>query len=955
MSTIRSRPYSLILPAIFLLAGLVAARPQAPATAAQSMPLTAPTPGDPEVAIGRLPNGLTYYVRANQKPERRAELRLVVKAGSVLEDDDQRGLAHMLEHMAFNGTQHFPGQQVVRFMESAGMRFGADVNAYTSFDETVYMLTIPTDKPEVIAKAFVILDDWARNISFDAGEIDKERGVVLEEWRSGRSADRRVADKARAIALKGSRYADRLPIGKPEIIQNFRIERLKQFYRDWYRPDLMAVMAVGDFDRSSVEQLIKSQFASMTATRAPRSRPTYNVPNHSGTVFAVATDKETTGALVQLETLLPGRAPGSVKTYRERIVDELFGRMFQSRFDELTQKPGVPLLYVFAAGRNPGLGRACGTCPPDEEMYLMAGVRADGVAGGVQALFTEVARVSEFGFSASELERQKRSLLRSREKAAADSNNLGSPARVSALVEHFLRDQPIVTAETAYALHQRFVPDITLTEINQRTHEWFASHNRIVTVTGPEKAGLTMPNEQALAAAIKAGSAADPTPWIDVLIDAPLLDRVPEAGAVVKTTARADIGLTEWELSNGVKVVLKPTAFKKDEVVFRATSPGGTSLADDRDYIAAAETGLIVAGGVGRMSGIELTKYMQDKVASALPSIGELEEGMSGAASIRDLETMFQLIYLRFTQPRVDLTTYGVEQANMKAWLANQAASPDFAFDQALTLARFQNHPRRQPTTLSTVDQWNLDKSAAFYRDRFADASDFTFVFVGSFDPQAIRPLVERYLGSLPSTHRTETWRDVGVRTPSGIVEKIVEKGIDPKGRTAIVFSGPFDYTPGERGVAFLSMTNILQRRLTETIREELGGTYGISVDRQFFKIPNPEYQINVQFGHDPRRAEELTRRVFAEIERFRSSGPTEQEVSDERLARLREFETSAQRNNFLADQLIARYRLGEDPASVWDRPEYYQKLSAAAIQAAAAKYLNTKRYVKVVLLPERK
>jgi zinc protease len=410
-----------------------------------------------------------------------------------------------------------------------------------------------------------------------------------------------------------------------------------------------------------------------------------------------------------------------------------------------------------------------------------------------------------------------------------------------------------------------------------------------------------------------------------------------------------------WELANGVKVVLKPTTFRADEILFRATSPGGTSLASDDDYIpASTATQVITAGGLGKFNSIELRKMLTGKVASANPFIGELEEGLQGSSSRKDLETMFQLIYLRFTQPRADSAAFGVQATQARTFMANQTAVPEFAFFDALTNARYQNHLRRRLATAATVDEWNLDKSFAFYKDRFADASDFTFIFVGSFDPATIKPLVERYLGALPSLRRKESWKDIGVRPPTGVVERKVEKGIEPKSRAAIAISGPFEFDQSHR-VAIRAMAEILQMRLLEIIREELGGTYGISASFSYQKIPKPEYSINIQFGCAPDRTEDLIKRVFQEIEKFKADGPTEKQLNDEREALMREFETNSKQNAYLLNQIVQRLQNGEDVAALWNIPEFYKKLDAATVQLAARTYLNTSSYVKVTLFPEKR
>jgi zinc protease len=946
---IRTRTQLMFVTAAFLAAtGLAGARQQPALTPAQSAALTAPMPLDPAITMGTFDNGLRYYVRANKKPEKRAELRLVVKAGSILEEDDQQGLAHFVEHMAFNGTEHFPKQEVVAFIESLGMRFGADVNAGTSFDETTYMLTVPTDKPEAMDRAFLVMEDWAHNVSFDAAEVDRERGVVMEEWRLGRGAGGRMTDKMFPVLLKGSRYADRLPIGKTEIIQSAKPDRLKKFYTDWYRPDLMAVVAVGDFDKATIEGEIKTHFASIPAAKAPRPRPAYDMPDHAGAVYSINTDKEITSASVEVDNLLPARKEGSIGYYRQKIVDSLFSGMLSARFSEMAQKPDAP--FVFAGG-----GRGAFLVRSKDDASLFAQVKEDGIERGLDAILGEAERVTRFGFTATELDRLKTTLLRGRELAAVEADTRVSSSRAAEYIRNFLLGESLPTAADEYALYQRFLPQITIDEVNKLAKEWFPENNRLVIASAPEKAGLVIPDEAKLAAVIKAVPTKTLTAYVDTVGAAVLLDSMPAPGAVTTTTTNAGAGITEWDLSNGVKVVLKPTTFKEDEILFRATSPGGTSLASDADYIpASTATQVVTAGGLGKFNAIDLRKVLTGKIASAGPSITEIAEGMSGSASKKDLDTMFQLIYLRFTAPRADPMAFGVQASQMKTMLANQTAAPQYAFVETLNSVMTKDHLRRRMTTPATIDQWNLDKSMAFYKDRFSDASDFTFVFVGSFDPATIKPLVERYLGGLPSTHRKETWKDVGVRMPTGVIEKQVQKGIDPKSEAAIVFSGPFEYNQTQR-VAIRAMSEILQTRLLETIREELGGTYSIRASQNYSKIPNPDYSVTIEFGCDPARLDALVKRVLEEVDKLKTAGPTEKQVNDEREALLREFEANSKLNSYLIGQILLKYQYGEDPAGLWLIPDYYKKIDAAMIQQAAKTYLNPANQVKVTLVPEKK
>ena len=950
--SIRTRVQTLLLAVTLVIATVatyVAGAPQQPqAPAIPAAALAQAMPADPQITMGKFPNGLSYYIRSNPKPEKRAELRLVIKAGSVLENDDQQGLAHFLEHMAFDGTAHFPKKDIESFIESLGMRFGADLNASTGFDETTYMLTLPSDKLDVMDKAFLIMEDWAHNVTLDPAEVDKERAVVMEEWRLRRGAGARMTDKMFPILLKGSKYADRIPIGKTEIIQNAPAAQLKKFYTDWYRPDLMAVIAVGDFDKAAIQNMIQAHFAGIPAAVNPQPRPVYDIPDHPGTMYAILTDKETTSASIEVDNLMPARKQGTLGVYRQEMVDSLFAGMLSNRYSELTQKPDAPFI-------DAGADRSMFLIRTKEDASLSALVKENGIERGLDGLLTEAERVTKFGFTASELDREKQESLRGYERQAAEANTRVSASRAAEYIRNFVQNENLTSAEDEYALHQRLLPTITLDEVNKLAKEWFPDQNRLVIVTAPEKAGLVIPDEAKLAAVFKSAPAKTLTAYVDSVGTATLLDAIPTPGAVAATSTKDALGITEWTLSNGVKVVLKPTTFKEDEIVFRATSFGGTSLASDKDYIpASSATQVISAGGLGKFNDIDLRKVLSGKIAGANPSIGELTEGLSGSSSKKDLETMFQLIYMRFTQPRADETAFGAQASQMKDILANQAASPDYAYSVALNKSLYGDHIRRQPTTPATIDGWDLYKSLAFYKDRFANAGDFTFVFVGSFDLATMKPLVERYLGSLPSIKRQETWKDVGARLPAGVVENKVEKGIEPKSTATIVFHGPFVYDDTHR-VAIDAMSHVLQTRLLQTIREELGGTYSITASDSYQKIPVPEYTIAVRFGADPQKMDDMIKRVMQEIEAFKKDGPTEKQLSDEKSALLRGFETASKQNAYLMGQIANKYLYGEDVASIWDAPTAYGKLDAASIQQAAKTYLDTNNRVQVTLFPEKK
>lgn len=944
---VRARSFVLAVCAASLAAITVGATPQAPAAAAATAPLTQEVPLDPSIRSGKFDNGLRYFIRTTKRPEKRAELRLVVDVGSIVENDDQLGLAHLLEHMAFNGTKHFPKQEIVTFLESLGMRFGPSVNAYTSFDETVYMLQVPTEKPEVLERSFLILEDWAHNQTLDGGEIDKERGVVKEEWRVRRGAGARMQDKQFPIMLKGSRYAERLPIGKTEIIDNFPHDTLRKFYADWYRPDLMTVIAVGDFDPTAIEKMIQAHFARIPAATGKPARPNYPVPDHPGTLYAIATDKEATSANISIYAKMDPRDQKTVGAYRRDLVERLFSSMLGTRFSELAQKPDAP--FVGAGGSRGSFVRS------KEVSTLSALVKGNAIEGTLDVMFTEAERVARHGFTAGEFERTKTNILTSLDRAVREKENMPAASVAGQLVNHVTNGEPVPGIDYEATLTRRFLPEITLAEVNALAKEWVPDRNRVVVISAPEKADVTVPTEQQLTSVIASAARKDVPAYVDTVDAAPLLDPLPKPGAIAKTSTREKFGITEWHLANGVKVVVKPTDFREDEILMRAVSYGGMSQAPDADYVpASSATAVVNNGGLGRFSMIDLRKKMTGKQTSVSPFISQYDEGLSGTSTKKDLETMFQLIYLRFTQPRPDPTAFATFQGTMRSQLANQRNNPAFLFNEALSSALRNNHLRARPITAEMVDQLSLEKSMAFYKDRFADASDFTFVFVGSVDLAAMKPLVERYLGALPSTKRKESWKDVGLRYAPGIVEKRVDKGLEPQSRATLVFTGAYQDSQEQR-IALRALADVLDARLREKLREDLGGTYGASVSANYTRIPVGEYQVSINFSCDPARTEELIKATYADIEDLKTNGPLEKQVNDTREKLIRDNETSVKQNGYWTTQLSLRYLSGDPIDTLFAMPEEYKKLSVKSVHDAAKKYLDTKNVVKVTLYPEKK
>ena len=810
--------------AIVTAVGLAGAQQPAIPANVLSATLDQTVPVDPLITVGRLPNGLRYYIRENRQPEARAELRFVVNAGSVLEDEDQRGLAHFVEHVSFNGTLHFPGQDVGGFMQSLGMRFGAHVNANTSFDETVYRLQIPTTNAAVIDRSLLILEDFAHNVSFDPVEIDKERGVILEEWRLGLGSDERILDAQFPIMLKGSRYADRLPIGKPEIIQNVNHDRLKQFYTDWYRPDLMAVVAVGDFDKSTIEALIRSHFGSIPVPPSPKPRVAYAVPDQAGTVYSVITDPEATYTRIAVSSKMAARPQASIGSYRQHMVEQLFAAMLSGRLDEISQAPNAPFLRADTDRRL--------FVRTEEATTLDALVATGGVERGLAALFAEVDRVARFGFTATELNREKLNLQRGLQRSVIEKDKSPSGPLADEFVRNFIQAEPIPGIVYEYGLNQRFLPEITLAEVNAVARDWMPDRNRLVAISAPEKDRRSLPTEAQLAAVINAAGRAPLTAYVDTISTQPLLSRLPTAGTVATTTTNEALGITEWRLSNGVRVVLKPTTFKQDEILFRAVSPGGTSLASDSDFIPAETAPMVIAqGGLGSLNRIDLEKVLAGTTAFVRADIGETEEGLGGGASSKDLESMFQQVYLTFTAPRADPVAFGVLIDQLKVTLANPM--PDTVFDETLDAALSQNHLRAQPLTLNNLSQMGLDKSLAFYKDRFADAStSSSFVGASIRNHEAARgALPGKPSGPPPDRDRRTSACVLQRRRPEAESALHPEPGQHRSSAGRSRTTRCIEWWPAQ-------WADTPAGNLQRTLREELGGTYGVNVVTSYTKRP---------------------------------------------------------------------------------------------------------------------
>ena len=899
-------------------------------------------PLDPAIHSGQLDNGLRYFIRENHRPEQRAELRLVVNAGSILEEDDQRGLAHFLEHMAFNGTRSFKKQELVKWLESIGMQFGPDVNAYTSFDETVYMLQIPTDQPGIVDTAFQVLREWAGDIELDTEEIDKERGVVIEEWRLGRGAGARLLDAQLPVLLNGSRYADRLPIGTVDVLESFRAERLRAFYQQWYRPNLMSVVVVGDVDATAVEQRITTLFSDLSNPADAPERRYFDVPAGDDILFSRERDPEATSARVEWSVKHPPHRLVRDTDYRENLVASLRDAMLGQRLYERTQVEQPP--YVAAGGGSSELVRT-------SDAYSLVALARDGrYLDAFRALMEEAERIQRFGFTQAELDRARTNMLRSLEVAFNEQDKTESTRHASELVRHILTDEAVPGIARELEMARAFLDGIALEDIHAvRT---LTDHGRVLMISGPEREDWPLPDEAALLGVLDDVRSSELEPYSETVSDAPLVADLPTPGSIVTEQSVPELGVTEWMLSNGVTVVLKPTDFKNDEVVLSATSDGGLSVASTENLLSAEfATTLIGQSGVGSFGPLELQKKLTGKAVSVSARISRLSEGFTASASPQDLETMFQLVYLRATQPRADSVVFASYVNRLHSVVEQSAGSPARAFSDTLSTTLSSYHPRSRPLTADRLSELDLEKALAFYKNRFSDFDDFVFTIAGSFSPDGIRPLVETYLATLPTSSRDDTWIDEGIDAPSGIVEKEVYKGLEQQSQVAIVYHGSTDWSIEARREHQVMQT-VLEARLRELLREDLGGTYGVQVSGSLSREPDATYRTVIVFGCAPDRVTELVRAVTDDLEQLRREGPSDVHVRNAIQQAVRAHEVGLQDNSYWVRQLETYRELGLDRRRIPDGTDGLALVTAEDIRLAANRFVAPQQYVQVILYP---
>jgi zinc protease len=910
--------------------------------------LTDPIPISPDIKTGTLPNGLRYYIKKNVKPEKKMELRLAVNAGSILEEDSQLGLAHFTEHMAFNGSKNFKKNELVSFLQSIGVKFGAHLNAYTSFDETVYMLNIPLDKPDNLEKGFLVLEDWAGGVAFDTQEIDKERGVVLEESRGRKGAQDRMMEKVYPKLFVGSKYADRLPIGKDEILKNFKPEVIKQFYRDWYRPNLMAVVAVGDFDVAEIEGKIKSHFGKLK--NDPKAKPRYMVemgPRQQSEGLVV-TDKEATNTILQVfHPYAKAKDETTLADYRQSMINSLFQSMLGQRMQELTQKTTPP--FIFGGSNMGGFLRGV------EAFTSFALISPAGVEPAINALIQEGERARQFGFTANELDRTKKSMLKNMERAFNEKDKTESDGYADEYVRNFLTKEPIPGIANEYLYYQTFLPGITLEEVNKYAARIIPQGGKkFAVITSPEKPGFDLPTNEQLLSMIENASKIEVKPYEEKAVATSLVSAAPTPGKVVSEKENKEVGVTEWTLSNRVKVMAKATDFKNDQVVMAAARYGGQWLYDAKDRYSAENAATVVSQmGIGQFSPTDLQKMLAGKNANVSPRISQMSEGVSGQSSASDLETMLQLNYLYFTQPRMDEELFKSFISKQKGFVQNMMANPQAVFQDTLLSTLYAKHERGQRMpNVEMFDKIDLQRAFNIYKERFGNAAGFTFFFVGTFDMSALKSLCETYLGSLPSSGAASTFKDVGLRPVKGVVKKEVYRGKEPKSFIAMQFTGEAQYSEAEQ-LKISMLVELMNIKLIEKLREEIGGMYSGGMNGTINKNPYGNYAIGASVPCGPENVDKLINATWEEINKVKA-GPTEADVNKVRETLKIQWKENMKDNIYWRTKMQQWVEMGTTPTDILNADRRIDAVTAKDIQETANKYFNEKNYLQVVLYPEK-
>jgi zinc protease len=929
--------YSFILLVCLLLSGFT--------IQAQQLPV------DPKTRIGKLDNGLTYYIRKNDLPKNRGEFYIAQKVGSILEEENQRGLAHFLEHMSFNGTKHFPGNSLIKYLESIGVKFGENVNAGTGLDETIYNLSnVPLTRETIIDSALLVLHDWSSFVLLENKDIDDERGVIREEWRTRNTGNYRVMDAMIKEVFAHSQYENRLPIGSIDIINNFPYQAIKDYYKKWYRPDLQGIIVVGDVDVDKVEAKIKVLFSDIPAPVNPAPRLQFKVPNNTAPIVSIQTDPEvqqTQLSVYYKHDAVPREMKSSMNYYFMQVINNLTSTMFNARLFELSKKPTPPF-----AGAQGSYGGFIVTPSEDAWSVSVAPRNNNEAETALRAILRENERMRRFGFTASEYSRAKTELLRNYETQYNEREKQKNGTYVNECVQLFLNNEPMPGIEFEYDLINKAMPSIPLDAINKFVQQYVSDTNVVFTVMGPKKDGVTIPTKEQVLAIWDEVKKEKIEAYVDIVSDKPLLEKKPVAGKVTKTESKP-FGYTQWTLSNGVKVLLKKTDYKKDQVIMSSYSQGGSSLYKNVDLPSLQALNEVVRlGGVGQFNSVELDKMLTGKIVSVGPSVGSLNESVSGSASPKDFKTLMELTYLYFTQPRKDQDAFNSWVVRKKNQLENAAQNPMTSFIDTLTTIISNRNPRGKRMDLAMLSKVDYNRVFEIYKDRFADASDFTFFFTGNVDADSVKGMVETYLGGLPSTYRKETFKDLGVYPPKGVVKNNFNKKLQvPKSTVLVAYTGEIPYTL-ENTVLMDYVESILNIIYTESIREKEGGSYGVSVNGSMEKQPKQRFTFQVYFDTDPAKREKLTAIVYDEVKKLITAGPNDVNVNKAKEFMLKKHQEDLTENGYWSGIIRDLTVLGIDEHTTVEKVT--SSVTPTMIKEFAKKIFSQGNIVEVSMSPEK-
>jgi zinc protease len=906
-----------------------------------------PIPLDTAVHTGKLANGFTYYIRRNNEPSKRALFYLVNKVGSILEDDDQQGLAHFMEHMNFNGTTHFPKNDLIDYLQKAGVRFGADLNAYTSFDETVYQLPIPTDDPAMVSRGLDIMRDWAHEALLETDAIDKERGVVLEEKRLREGVSTRIQQQTSPLALNFSRYTVRQPIGIDTILQHFPASAIRRFHQDWYRPDLQALIVVGDIDVNLVEQQIRKQFADLKNPANERPRPEYKITLTGKNQFMVITDPEVTGTEFEMLIKHPDVKLVTTTDYVNSVKRGLFNQLLAFRIGELSQQPNPPFLGVKA-----GIGNLIGGL---DQFSFSVSAKPGKLPEAFTAAWSQVEQVKRHGFTQAELDRVKLSYRNGMETALREKSKTPSNSYVAEYQQLFLNGAPVPGFDWEYNFLKTALPGISLDDLKEVANDYIKNTNRDIFIVAPEKEKANLPDSATVEGWFKSVAAASLTQYADKEAGKVLLEKIPAPGKVVARKTIAELGMQQLTLSNGVKVWLKPTTYRNDQIQFYSFAPGGINKYSDADFPTASNAaGIFGSSGLAGFSPIQLSKMLNGKSVSVGAYIGGRSQGVNGASSWKDLETALQLVYLKYTAPRKDTVLFDNAISASKEQIENRYSDPDNVFKDTVGAVLSGYHYRSSPATAARLDSISLEKAYDIYLNRFADASQANFVFVGNFNTDSIQPLLEQYLGALPSLKRNEKGIKLHTKVPEGNLIKTVAKGKENKATVLLVYNGDCIYSDTAK-LQLQALSEILEYRLLTSLREKAGEVYTPSVQGGMTKDPDQRFGINVSFGCAPEHVEHLVGLVQQDINDLQEQGATTDELQKYKAGFLKQFELQVKSNEFWLQYIAGKLENNEPLKALPDMNKRLGLVNGSTIKMAAKTFLSGKNTIRFVALPEQK